>query len=432
MRWAGKLVMVGLAWAWAFSGPAYAQGPGIISEKSARSLQELIGDALQKNPGVKAKKMEYEALRSKVIGSWLPEDPQVGVDVEGQPALFRFNQRMDNEYMVMQTIPFPTKLFLKGLEASREAEIAYQRYKEEERRVVWHVEQPYYELYLSERTLGAVEESRELSELASKTAKAVYEAGKGSQADILKAGIELSKNSIEIFNLKEKIHLQYAHFAHLMNESLETPYEIKKTEARTPLSLSRPDLEKILLRKMPELRAFEIAVERAKVTRSLVNSQWLPDITLRYEGRQFRGDSAIRENDTFIGFSVPVWSLLKGIGGVWKSSDLDVKAAESAYLEMKNEELLKLHEAYSKVKAAENAMTIYENSILPQAKQQAEVALSSYEAGKADFLTLLDANRTLRDSQIEYYKASAEYEMGLSDLRLAVGDDLGRAAHEIK
>jgi outer membrane protein TolC len=100
------------------------------------------------------------------------------------------------------------------------------------------------------------------------------------------------------------------------------------------------------------------------------------------------------------------------------------------YVEMKNEVLLTLHQAYSKVKAARNALNIYENSILPQAKLQVEVALASYEAGKVDFMSVIDAERTLRSMQIEYHKAVAEYEMGLSDLRLAVGDDLAPVSRE--
>ena len=86
-------------------------------------LDELIWQALRRNPGLAAKRHAYEAARARVVSAWLPEDPQIGVDVEGQSHLFRFD-RTDNEYSFMQTIPFPTTLFLRGAIALRESDIA--------------------------------------------------------------------------------------------------------------------------------------------------------------------------------------------------------------------------------------------------------------------------------------------------------------------
>ncbi len=396
------------------------------------TLESLLKEARKKNPGLEAKKKEYEAARARVIDAWLPEDPEFGLDVEGQPDLFRFNQRMDNEWMALQKIPFPTKLFLKGVLASRDADVAYERYKEEERDLVWHIEQPYYELILSKRLLTLLEENQKILDQFTKAVQARYESMKGPQQDLLKAQIELSRNSIEIFNQRERLHVQEAHFSHLLNQSLDLLYDVHEKDGRTTLTATREDLEKKALQKRPELKALELAVERAKVSRSLETSEWLPDLTFRVEARQFREEGDIREYDSFVGVSVPVWSLIKGIGGVWKSADLEVKAAEAMFHREKNEILLAIHEAYAKVKAAENALGIYENSILPQSKLQVEVALASYEAGQVDFLTLIDAQRTQREMQVDYFKKVAEYEMGLSDLRLAVGDDLTGASHETK
>ena len=61
---------------------------------------------------------------------------------------------------------------------------------------------------------------------------------------------------------------------------------------------------------------------------------------------------------------------------------------------------------------------------MPQAKQQVEVTLAAYEAGRADFFLLIDAQRTLQETQIAYHALRADYERGLSDVRLAVGGKL--------
>lgn len=409
--------------------PAHSEGPPAVSEVEppvphVRITPEgLVQEALAKNPGIGSKKAAYEAARARVFGAYLPEDPMFGVDAEGQPGAFEVRNRMNDEYMAEQEIPFPVKLLFRGAMAAREADMAYQEYKEEEREVIWHVEQPYYDLFLAKKTVAALEATKGLIDQISRSAQARYESGQVGQQDLLKAQIERSRILVEIFEWKEKEHLAQAHFSHLLDRPLHTVYEIPEKSGRSLLLHSRSELEGLALSKRPELLALKAGIEKAKAGRALTQTEWLPDIKARYEKREFR-DGRADEHDAFIGFSVPVWSLLKGAGGAWTGADLEVRSAEALYDDMKNEALLALHEAYSRFKSAENALLIYENSILPQSRQQAEVALTAYEAGKADLLELVEAGRDFKGAQIGYYKSAAEYEKAFSDLGLAVGDDL--------
>ncbi len=410
------LVLLGL--------PLSLMAPGRVaaddSPSAIVSLDHLIREALQKSPGIQAKKRAYEASRARSISAWLPDDPEIGVDVEGQSDLLRFD-RADNEYSVMQTVPFPTKLLLRGQIALREAQMAFQVYKEAERDVVWHLEQPYYELSLASNTIASLEGIRSLVERLARSAQARYEANQTSQQDVLAAQIELAKVGIDLVDWREKAHIAEAHLSHLLNQSLETRYKLAESSQRHPLTRARAELEQLALRMRPELLASAIGIRRAKAGRALALTEWLPDLTGRIEARQFKGSDSIGEYDTFLGLTVPVWSLIKGAGGQWKSAAKEVQAAEALYDEMKNEVLLAIHEACSKVTSAEYAMQTYEQLILPKAKQRVDVTLASYEAGRTDFITLIDAQRTLRDTQIAYDTVRTQRELGLSDLRLAVG-----------
>ena len=389
------------------------------------SLDDLIQQALRRSPGLQAKRHAYEAARARVFSAWLPDDPEIGVDVEGQSRLFRFD-RSDNEYSLTQTVPFPTKLFLRGTIALREADIAYQDYKEKERDVVWHVEQPYAELFLAKKILAALEELRQLLDKLAQAVQARYENNQAPQQDLLKAQIESSKLRIDVFEWQQKAHVAEAHVSHLLNRALDATYTLTDEPHHTPLSWSRADLERLAVDARPELKALTLGIQRAKTGRLLAATKWLPDVTGRIEARQFSGEGHIREYDTGLFLTVPVWSLLKGAGGEWREAERQVQQAEAAYTEMKNEVLLAIHEAYAKAQTAEYALTIYEHLILPQARQQVDVAFASYEAGRADLLPLIDAQRTLKDAQMAYFKVGADYELGLSDVRLAIGGALPR------
>ncbi len=392
----------------------------------AITLDALLDEAMSKSPAVLAKRRAYEAARARIFAAWLPDDPAIGVDVEGQSDLFRFD-RMDNEYMVMQSIPFPTTLWLKGRAAMQEAHMAFQRYKEAERDIAWHIEQPYYELFLAKRTLGALEAIRVLAERLAKAVQARYESNQAPQQDLLKARIEISKLGIDLVEWRQKAHLAEAHLSHILDRPLETTYTLSEAPRSPAPTLMVKQLEALALRARPELKALQLAIQRAKTSRLLAATSWLPEVTGRIEARQFSGEGSIREYDTLLGLTVPVWSLIKGAGGEWTGAERDVQAAEASYHEMKNEVLLAIHEASAKAQTALSGLTAYEQVILPQAQQQVEVALSAYEAGRADLLSLVDAQRMLRDAQIAYYKFVADYEVGLADLRLAVGGPFVRS-----
>src|SRR3989338_4516329 len=279
------------------------------------SLETLVREGLDKSPAVRAKKSEYNAARAGVINAWLPMDPMIGVDVEGQPDLFKADKRMNYEFMVSQTIPFPTKLFWNGVIASKEADRLYQLYKEEERAVAWRVEQPSYRLLLSKRTAAALEENKTLLEQMANVVKSRYESGAADQADYLKVQIELAQISIELYDWRQKAFVAEAAVSRALGKPLDTVYSIEERTARGKFLYTLPELEQLALKKKPELKAFEKALERARASSALAQTDWLPDITGRIEARQFKGEDSIREYDNFIGVTVPVWSLLKGMGG---------------------------------------------------------------------------------------------------------------------
>lgn len=77
---------------WALAGQASAADTQLAAAEGAGptlTLQALLDQAMQRSPGVQAKKRAYEAVRARVLSAWLPDDPMIGADVEGQSSLWR-------------------------------------------------------------------------------------------------------------------------------------------------------------------------------------------------------------------------------------------------------------------------------------------------------------------------------------------------------
>ena len=71
-----------------------------------------------------------------------------------------------------------------------------------------------------------------------------------------------------------------------------------------------------------------------------------------------------------------------------------------------------------------NQIDIYRTGIIPQASQTLESALSGYQVGKVDFLTLLSSQITLYNYQLDLRQKYLEYKLIWSQIEALTGQRL--------
>jgi cobalt-zinc-cadmium efflux system outer membrane protein len=69
---------------------------------------------------------------------------------------------------------------------------------------------------------------------------------------------------------------------------------------------------------------------------------------------------------------------------------------------------------------------LYSDSILPQARLALESALSSYQVGRVDFLTLLSSYQTVLTYEVGYEEQAARLRQALARIEPFVGEELVR------
>ena len=67
---------------------------------------------------------------------------------------------------------------------------------------------------------------------------------------------------------------------------------------------------------------------------------------------------------------------------------------------------------------------LYRDSLTPLARQDFEVALTSYQSGKIDFVTLAAAQRRSYDARVNYLQAANQFLAGEVALKQAIGAPL--------
>ena len=389
------------------------------------SLKTLIAEALERNPGLKASRQRVSAAQAKIPQeTWSLPDPMIGVDVEGRPRNpANFTDYMNIEYMVEQEIPNPLKLWTRGKVAAREKDMVQATYLGKERKLIADLKSAYYELFMIERSIEVNRENKDLISQFLKSAETRYSVGKATQNDVLKAQVELSKLMNELVTFEQMKQTAIARLNALLNRPTRAPLgtTISKITPGTK-TFNWDDLEKLTIEKSPDLLEMQAAVKRQESSLRLSKLEYMPDLKIRSESRQFKGEG-LREYDAFLGVTIPLWGLKKQRNQV-KESRAFLEEAKFNYETMKNAVLFEVQDALVRVESNQRLAVLYETSVLPQAQQSLKSAVAGYESDRNDFLSLIDAQRNLTTFQLEYYDSIVKLEQSFADLERAVGTDL--------
>jgi outer membrane protein TolC len=174
----------------------------------------------------------------------------------------------------------------------------------------------------------------------------------------------------------------------------------------------------------PELRVLDFEITRAQTATALAQKQLYPDFNVSIERYQ-----NFDARDGFGGgvtMSLPFafWTRPKYEAGIREAAS-NVDSARATLQALQNQILFEVKDILARIEAAEKMVTLYKTTVLPQAQQTLESARIGYQTGKAEFLTLLDAERAIKDFQLAYYRVLAESEQRMAELERAVGADLG-------
>jgi len=100
----------------------------------------------------------------------------------------------------------------------------------------------------------------------------------------------------------------------------------------------------------------------------------------------------------------------------------DREMAKAQYKAAGNELAASLREADIKARTNLRLLDLYRDSVIPQAEEALKIARSGYQADKTGFMDLLDAQRTLLDFRMDYYRYIVDYQTWLSRVEQLTGE----------
>ena len=388
-------------------------------------LQDLIQEALARNPELVAARKQWEAATSRIAQSQSLDDPILSVQLWNIPQSFNLTQTQNNIFGLSQNLPFPGKLALKGDVASRSAEMTEQSVRAKERELVVRLKQAYYELFLAQKAVQIHHEQVELLKQFVAIANAKFRGGMGSQADVLKAQVELSLLFQHLPVLEQRRKTTEAMLNTLLDRDPASPLEMAQEPVQLPLEESVENLHRLALHDRPELKAAELDVQRSEQSRALAHRQYYPDFNVAFQ--RFQNYQANDGFGAYVAMSIPFsfWTKPKYDAGV-QEAEAAVSAAQAQQHTLENMTRFQINDLLAKLRATDQVATLYRTTILPQAEQSLESARVGYRAGKGGFLDLIDTQRAWRGFQLEYFKALVDRQHRLAELEQVVGVPLDR------
>jgi len=379
-------------------------------------LQELVHEAMERNPEIQAARRTIDAKRARVPQARAWPDPRVSFGYVGSLlpfTLMHADPSSARELMAEQEIPYPGKARLRGQVAAREADAASLAYEAVERRVTAEVKQAYFDLYFVDRSLAILQQNRELLQTFEKITETRYSVGKAAQQDVLKAQVEISKLVERQTLLEESRKVAEARVNSLRDRPVDTPVGSPAELKPSSFALSLADLLAAAQSNDPELKQQRTMVEAGQLAVDLARRETHPDFSVGYVYMQ-RDAMPDMKGITF-STTLPVFrqnkqnqAIVEAVANLDSSQRMEENAITTVRYQVK--------EQYQQVQAASELMTLYSRAILPQSSLTMESSLSSYEVGAADFLTVLSNFATVLDYQTAYQEQLASHEKALARL----------------
>jgi outer membrane protein TolC len=308
--------------------------------------------------------------------------------------------------------------------AARDAEAIEYGYQETVNRVVRDIKVTYLDLGLTLEMTRLVEKNKLILEELLHIAEDHYAVGRGNQADVLKAQTQVSRMADELLKLARERPVIEAELMRALGWSGNKPLPAPAPPQLREETLNLESLLEVALAQRPQLLALQSLVARNDKALELTRKNYYPDFDVRmsYGQRDNMLDNSRRPDmvSLTVAMNLPVW----------RGNKLQPREAESlalrdqalsTYEAQRNEVAARLRQQTALAEQSLKSARLYQTAILPQARLTVESTLAAYRVNRVDFMTLLDSQMTVFNSEISLATTMAGYNKALAEIDLLAG-----------
>ncbi len=411
---AARTLTIGVAFAVLTAAvPSRAESPAGGAPPGA-TIEDLLALVEKFNPDLAAAALESEAAAARIVPAGALEDPMLDVSRNEAMRLTMFT--------VSQRFPLWGKRDLRAGVAAANADAAKGRESDVAKRLEERLKAVFAQYYESAEAIRVTKEIRDLLGTVAGTARTRYAQGLVNQADAIRADLEQSRLDTDLAALERAETTVKARINALTGRPatapLAQPRQLPKVPAVESLSLDR-----LVARARdgnPLVAATKAEIAGADGARTLVDKSYYPDVTVTLGG----GDPMDRSTQVVAGVGVEI-PLQWGVREAQARESNATKAAAEKRLDAQILEIQsEIESAIAALRESERTGDLLTTTLMPQSEAAYHSALASYQLGRGDLTSILDATRRLFEIELDLLRVGTEGQTALAAIERQIGGAL--------
>ena len=410
----------------------YRQLAASPEEAKTRLTQPIVLDLLvafgyEWNPGLKSAREKIRAV--------LAQYPQAAYLENVLRQYNAFTKQLDTKVgptrhkeMMAMKFPFPDTLALKGQIITEDVLIAQKEFEIALRNLVTEIRLAYYDYLFVVEATRINEENQKLLQQMIAIAQAKFRVGQGKYSNVITAQVELSKLAEAIITLEQQQETIIARLNTLLNASADLPLGAPVPVEEERVTLTLADLYALAVEKRQEIQKQKLAISKMNLMVEMAKQMTYPDPTLGASYFENRAMPDLKRTEK-MPMTFSTQRTLNPANSAWfghrnsyiHEMDIKIKTMEHKIEELESSLRFVVKKHHFGMETANRSIRLYRQTLLPQARQALDAANTAYQAAQIDFLSFLDAQRTLLNLRIQEQRALRDYHQHLTQLEQAVG-----------
>lgn len=388
-------------------GDAKAGLPALTADSP---LADYLRFAVLNSPRVEAAYYEWAAAVERITPARSLPDPRLTFEADITDTVESLMPGL------MVDLPGPGKLRVAGDVMAAESRASYFTFEREILRTALAVKTAYYRLHFLEESVRVENQTLGLLRDLEQLAQQQNAAGRVTLQDVLRAQIARDQVENEIANLEDSRSALVA--------ELKSSLGLGPGDAPPPVpkafepSVGEPQPDELLataLARNPSLRAMREDVQRAEASLALARKSGVPDFSLGLEVDVKANPTMFRPS---AGMSLPIWR--DKIAAEIAAAQAAKRAAEARLTAEQVQIAAELASMLFMYRESVRDDALLTDKLLPKSRQSLDAARAGYVNGRASFLDVIDAQRTLLDFELEGIEARTQRELSLASLSLTI------------
>jgi outer membrane protein TolC len=391
------------------------------------TLDGILRIALANNPDLAEARERARAARESAPAAARLPDPEFEYQLWAQPLArpLALDEAQMHMFGVRQAIPAPGSLGAQSDAAHEQAKISTESRRAREQDLVARARRAYAQYYLADREFRIHLDHMRLTEQLLDAARAAYQGGRGTQQDVLRAAVTISRLHNDVALVDGQRRTARGLLNTLMARPVDAPLGPPAAIDPSTIEVRSAALERALAER-PEIAAAESAIRAREHELDAARSteRW-PSFMVGVQYMLMPMEMERHNYGVMLSMSLPWFN--PRYGEEVRAAEARVAAERSALSSSRSAARYELYEALERLRTARESLAIVDRDVLPQAQQSFEISSAAYRGGQGDSLALLDALKSLLDVRIERERALARVESALADVERAAGAPLRSA-----